>query len=364
MTETHATTPATSPATGLDAYTEALEQGGAPILGHLVLYSVYDGRVTPDQLALWVQQLGLDAAMLPGPIRAMDVFERVTGPKGVRASYPLADPASTAPGGRRRRRPTDGTAVEALLMVRHVRRDTDRIVRHLVREVRDETQTRLSYDARLAEIVFEYDRAPTAAIGDGSLAVKPNRAAIAGLPEAEQTRVQDLLADLEDTYRQGCHFLTGDRLRGMIRAYVEGLDAIRIRPTGGVYFVTREHSDTLSRLRELVARMGEGSHLSRIPLPDQGEMREMITNAYATRATSELQALALDIAAARRDGLTGAAVQTLHKKFQTLQASAAAHSELLSSSLEDTTQAMQTVQLQLISLLQSATDEDDEPEAD
>ncbi|MFD0889392.1 hypothetical protein ACFQ08_33070, partial [Streptosporangium algeriense] len=101
MTETHAA-PAIDapPVAGIDAYTEALEQGGAPLLGYLVLYSIFDGRVTPEALELWFQQLGLDPAHLPGPIRPMDIFERVTGPRGVRVSYPLADPASTAPGGR------------------------------------------------------------------------------------------------------------------------------------------------------------------------------------------------------------------------------------------------------------------------
>jgi hypothetical protein len=34
-------------------------------------------------------------------------------------------------------------------MIRHVRRDKDQIVRHLVREVRDEAPVKLSYDTRL-----------------------------------------------------------------------------------------------------------------------------------------------------------------------------------------------------------------------
>ncbi|MFD0887862.1 DUF6744 family protein, partial [Streptosporangium algeriense] len=268
----------------------------------------------------------------------------------------------TAPGGRRGRRPTDGTAREALLMVRHVRRDQQQIVRHLVREVRDEANTRLSYDTRLAEIAFHYDRSPTAAIGAGELAVKPDHSAIKGLSEAEQGRVREVLAEVETSYQEGCNFLTGDRLRSMVRAYIEGLKAIRVRPTGGVYFVNAQHTDALGSLRELVSRMGEGSHLSRVPLPDQAEMREMIISAFTTRARDDLQKLALDIATAQREGQTAAAVQTLYRRFQAVQASTETHSELLSSSLEETTQAMQVVQLQLASLLAEATD--DEPETD
>ncbi|MBB5081908.1 hypothetical protein [Nonomuraea endophytica] len=43
-----------------------------------------------------------------------------------------------------------------------------------------------------------------------------------------------------------------------------------------------------------------------------------------------------------------------HERFQGLQASAAAHSELLSASLDDTTNAMKLVQAQLVTLLAQA----------
>jgi hypothetical protein len=57
-----------------------------------------------------------------------------------------------------------------------------------------------------------------------------------------------------------------------------------VRPTGGVYFVYRTHDATLSALRVLVSRFGEGSHLSRVPIPDQDEMREMVIAAFTTRS--------------------------------------------------------------------------------
>jgi hypothetical protein len=57
-----------------------------------------------------------------------------------------------------------------------------------------------------------------------------------------------------------------------------------VRPTGGVYFVYRTHDATLSALRVLVSRFGEGSHLSRVPIPDQDEMREMVIASFTTRS--------------------------------------------------------------------------------
>jgi hypothetical protein len=334
---------------GFDAYTAAMDD--SPLLGHLVLYSIFDGRVTPDQLERWFIELGLDRAFLPRPIRPVGAFEKVTGPTGVRLAYPLDDiPAS----GRRRRTSTDGTAREAILMVRHVRRDAAQIVRHLVREVRDEQASRLSYDSRLAEIVFRRDGSTAAAPGAGSLQVIPDHAAIRALAEGEQLKVSTVLDQIHDRYRLHCKFLTGDRLRVIVRTYIEGLNAIRVRPTGGVYFVHRAHAGSLTQLRELVSRMGAGSNLARVPLPDQLEMRQMVINALTTKTKEDLQQLARDIAAAQADPTAGANVQALYRRFQELQAATADHSRLLSNSLVDTTAALQLVNVQLASLLTQA----------
>ncbi|HEX9357668.1 MAG TPA: DUF6744 family protein, partial [Streptosporangiaceae bacterium] len=180
------------PAAGLTDYLEAMEADGIPLIGHLVLYSIFDADVTRDDLQRWFGELGLNPAFVPPPIRAVDAFEKVTGPAGIRVTYPL-DPQ---PPGRRRRGRQDGQGREATLMIRHVRRDNDQIVRHLVREVRDATATRLSYDTRLAECVFRRDTHPTAAHGAGALQLTPGHAAIRALPPDEQDRVQAMLAGI------------------------------------------------------------------------------------------------------------------------------------------------------------------------
>jgi hypothetical protein len=72
------------------------------------------------------------------------------------------------------------------------------------------------------------------------------------------------------------------------------------------------------RLRQLVARMGAPSELSRISISDQAEMREMVIKAFATRAKDDLDRLAADIATATREGHSAAAVQILYKRFEGL----------------------------------------------
>jgi hypothetical protein len=336
----------------LAGYLEAMEAEGMPLLGHLVLYSVFEGTVTPDQMDAWFTELGLDKKFAPGQIRPVDAFEKITGPSGIRVSYPLDPPPGASPRRRRRRDPQER---DATLMIRHVHRDGDRIVRHVVREVRDGAATRLSYDARLAECVFRRDPHPSAEPGAGSLQVTADRAAIAALPPREQDQVRAMLGGIRDAYARHCAYLTADRLRAVIRGYIEALSAIRVRPTGGVYFVHRAHAGTLAALRELVARFGAGSHLSRVPIPDQDEMREMIISAFTTRSREDLDKLARDIAAAQRDGASEAAITALHKRFRELQAATAEHAGLLNTSLDDTTAALKLVNAQLASLLAQAS---------
>jgi hypothetical protein len=339
----------------LDTYAAALAGGDAPLLGHLVLYSVFDGAVTRDDLVRWFAELGLDPDLLPPPLRPVDAYERITGPDGVRYSYPLDDPTATGRDGRRKRRKPSELGRSAVLMVRPVRRDSDRIVRHIVREVRDEQRTKLRYDTRLGAVTFHRDHA-TAADGAGTLQVEPDHQAIAKLPEAEQATVHEMIESLKTSYQRRCTYLTGDKLRALVRRYVEDLNAIKVRPTGGVYFVHRQYSPALAALRELVGRFGTGSHLVRVPLPDQEEMREMIVAAFTTKAKDDLDRLAKDIAVAQSTGRSGD-LRRLYDRFAALQKATDEHAALLSTSLDDTAAALQLVKLQLGSLLATA-DED------
>ena len=75
---------------------DSLLDDTAPLLGHLVLYSVFEGQVTPADCENWFRELGLDAKFLPGEIRPVDVYERLTGPAGVKAVYPIGEPQTKA----------------------------------------------------------------------------------------------------------------------------------------------------------------------------------------------------------------------------------------------------------------------------
>ncbi|KAA9379668.1 hypothetical protein F5972_08425 [Microbispora cellulosiformans] len=356
-----ATTPAEQGGTvetlaGLNAFTAAMAD--APHLGHILWYSVFEPQapVSRDQLELWFRQLGLDETFLPPAIRQIDAFEQITGPRGVHASYRLAHAHGEAPvttTRRRNRRDDDSRTLGVTLMIRHVSREDNKLVRNLVREVRDENASELEYDPRLATIEFWRDPAQTGVPGAGVLNIEPNETAIALLCESEQAKVRAVLDEVRETYAQACRYYTTDRLRAVVRTYVEGLSAVKVRPSGGVYFVHRYHDGAIDALKGLVDRLGGDSELVRVPLPDTAEQRDMVVRAITTKAKEDLQKLAADIATANRDGATEAHMQGLVKRFQELQKQADEHERMLATSLGETQDALKVVHAQVSTLLVS-----------
>jgi hypothetical protein len=338
----------TEPAQASDftAYLDELDGEGAPILGHLAMFSVYESPVTPGQLALWFGELDLDGSYLPGEIRPSDVFEKITGPAGVRRVYSIGESQS------KYRRNTDGDKGQTVtLMVRHVSRDSNEIVRHVVREVRDAGAKALAYDSRIATVIFRRDKDPKAAHGAGSLQVLPDADEIGQLGLGERREILRMLDEITDAMRTGRLYLSADRLRAMIRNYIESLNPVRIR--SGVYFVGRQHAKTLAALRELVKRFQTKSSLTRIPLPDADEQREMVISAFVSQTDEELRKLSAEIREARAAGVKedSPTVRGLIAKFRELKATAAEHEKLLGSSIDDAKASMEVVDKQLRKLI-------------
>lgn len=351
--------PPPTPGQAFHEYTESLDADGTPLLGHLVLYSVYEGEVRPVDLERWFTELGLDPRHLPKPLRRVDAFEKVTGRDGVHLTYRIDEPSadsSTAgdPAPTANHRP-ERTAV---LMPRHVKRDGGEIVRHIVREVRDAKNNRLDYDPRIAVCTFKRDHSQGSDEGAGELHIELNLPAIVSLPQNEQDHVRKMLADIEEQYRRRCHYLSADRLRKVIRDYIDDLHAVCVRSKGGVYFVHRQYSGVVDALRTLVSRFGGRSRMWPIPLPDHHEMREEVVAEITTKQRDDLNKLALDIAQAQRSGADQSTIEHLHQRFQDLNAEAAQQAQLLNTSLDDTDAALQLVKTQLVHLLTSPADDD------
>jgi hypothetical protein len=334
----------------LSGYLHGLtSEDGPGLLGHLAIYTVADvDPVTQDALRNWFDELELDDRHLPGPPRADAAFEKATS--AAKARYPL--------GTRTRAHGRSGQTVS--LMMRNIVRDETRIVRHLVRELADHDHEELSYEVRLATATFTRLGGPSVADGDGTMTLTLEQDELDALGETESTAVADLIAAVQADYDNRLRHVGADRLRGMLRDYIEGpLGAVRVHP--GVYFVHHRHTATLARLRTLAARFGVD--LTRVPLPNVAEMRTMVDTAFDAKAQADLESLARDIARAVTDP-KGHQVRKIHARYLAVKAAAADYQATLDTHLVATEATLALVEAQMASLLVAAGQAGDGPTTD
>jgi hypothetical protein len=312
-------------------------ENGDALLGHLAIYNITGvDPVGEAELRGWFDELELNRRHLPGPPRQLDAFERATST--AKTSYPVG-------GTRRRDHGKHGQTVT--LMMRNVARDETHIVRHLVRELADHDNEELSYEVCLAEAQFVRSTGLALPDGSGDMTLTPYETEIDRLPPGERSIVTDLLHQIETDYQSRSQHVSADRLRKMLRDYIEDdLNAVRIH--SGVYFVHRQHAATLAALRTLAARFA--GELTRIPLPNATEMRSMVDGAFEAKAQADLESLARDIARAQSDP-KAYQVRKLHQRYLAVQNAAHEYQATLDTHLTATQATLGLVQAQMASLL-------------
>ena len=271
----------------LDRYTDRL--AGLPqesFIGSLIWFSIAgvidrtDGkkstipiRVTRDLLVKWFDELDLNPAFLPPPISRSNAFRAATS--DMERTYAL---------------PEEG--VSANLLMREVLYDTERVVRHVILETRDRRGAKLTYD-KVASITFfrgDKNARGTAASGE------QYKCRIAdGLEQIHLDAIKALLDDLQTRFNDLSTSLQSQAIRAVIRNYVTHLNAIPVKPSGGLYFIHNTRQRHLDSLQELVSRIGQGSTFSQCPLIDTSAQREMLSSAFEDDVEDEVRLLLEDL---------------------------------------------------------------------
>jgi len=257
-------------------------------IGALVWFSIagtvtyVDGKrttipvsVSYETLKQHFDDLNLDASFLPSPIREVDAFRAAS--TAAKDNYPL---------------PTDGQYAE--LLVREVTFDSDQVIRHVMREVRDTRGEKLSYD-HVATLKFF--RGGRIAEGKRHPGDHYRTQILHGLAPLDREHVQNLVATFEANYTTLSESLQSQALRAVIRNYVSYLNAIIVKPTGGVYFVHHSRQPTLDALQELVRRIGQGCSFEQFPLVNTHDSRQMLTEAFQSEVENACRELLAEIAA-------------------------------------------------------------------
>lgn len=288
---TNTATPGTA-ATAIADYRQRMN--GADTIGDLLWFSIVGARVMRETMVDWFNELGLDDRYLPHPIKPVDAFRKATGE--ARLTYDL---------------PGDGETAE--LMIREVDYDNDHVVRHVMREVRDRRNKRLSYE-RVGEAIFYRQSRSAKVQGIGGAAVRFTLHS--GLDEAETTKLKAFVDLIQSHYIDLCTYLHSDAVRACVRNYVTDLNAVLLRPSGGVYFVHASRRSTVDALRTMVKRVSSQCRFDTVPLPDSTEQREMVTDAFQEEIVKATNLLLRSIGEANDKYKGGKIPPTVYARIQ------------------------------------------------
>lgn len=295
-----------------------------PILGDLIWYSLRDVRITRQDLENLFTKHGISHAHLPAEIREADAYRRATSDINTRQPRQLQD----------------GTY--EVLMVREVASNNDEIVRHLVREVRDSKNKRLSYEQ---VGVLNFFRANN----DFHTAT--------GRPEYQQ-----LLNDAAARYREYLQYYTGKHIREMVHGMIITCSPTNVRPAGGVFFVSKEHEALVNGLEGLVSDLnayatpntntGEAV-FEVVPLLDTQKQRALIFSKYELQVSGSVDKTLQELAELlKSDKMSSDIVKTRYvEQMKELRAGIEKYEALLESDLVLARQKAEILEAQVFALL-------------
>ncbi|MDW7728283.1 MAG: DUF6744 family protein, partial [Candidatus Methanoperedens sp.] len=161
----------------------------------------------------------------------------------------------------------------AVYLVRQIASDDIEIVKSIMREVRDKTNKRLSYN-EVGRAHFDKDRK------------EPRWYA--------NTGCEKIITQLEELYAQYEQFITAQQIRTFLHRIIHGLDPTLVRPSGAVYFIPHTHSDMVTRLETLMTSLEPygisifKSTFESIPLIDAEKTRAIVSARFEEQNTLEV----------------------------------------------------------------------------
>ena len=218
-------------------------------LGNLVWFSVSDIEILRSDLLRMAALAGLEEKYIPAPIRSADAFRRATSE--------VAGVLKTN---------EDRTEV---LMVREVLSAEDRVIRHVIKEVRDKKNVRLSYE-QIGVIEFDrqYEQMNTFAVTDEAK------------PALQKATI------LFGRYRD---YFVADHLRRLMKNVLGACKAVGVRPAGAVYFTPKGYERTIVSLHSLVQALPNNAvEMHYLPVVDAVEQRTMVETKLHTHVMTQL----------------------------------------------------------------------------
>jgi len=241
-------------------------------LGHLVFFSVPECKISHEELALLFDKNKISKEWVPNEPAESDAFRRavtVVNTEWKKDPIPLKD-------GNR-----------LIVMIRDVTASKSRIHKHLIGEILDSQNERLSY-GKLGDITF---------LAQGGI--------VSGTvdPQApSNVDVQQILDSIFALYEENKKHHNGTHIRSAIRKIIKSTDPILMRGSGGVYFVPIQGADTIEELEHLVTDLAPYQTtqsavpgLEAIPVEDSTKQRASIKAHFEEENLEEINGIMAEL---------------------------------------------------------------------
>jgi len=279
------------------------------VLGNIVWHTVNDGAYSLTDIEKAFDDLGLNPSFVPRPTTEFNAFEKACT-LALRATkpYELA------------RGKVDGqmvtTEVGEIMAIRESHKDSEQVIRQVVREVRDHQKKRLRYEVVAELILMRAVADSNGKVRRGSHRLRAT-VLVDNLHRNEKAQVESVIDRWEAEFNRLYEFLDGDKVRAVVRNYLGYLNAVMMKD--GVYFVHKNREDELLRLQTFVGTtLANGCAISMFPIPELKRLREEVVEAYQDEAVKELNEVVAAISKVRstRQSITPAALAKLTEQYQ------------------------------------------------
>ena len=311
----------------VDAASERLKQTFSPdtFLGFINWYSISETsvRTTLDDFNAVCEAEGLESRVR-GP-RVVDVFKRAC--KTAEERY-VPTPKELADLGY-------GDGVHHFnYMVRSAGSDSDSVWRILVREVVDRQDHTLDH-VQIAKLTFR--RAGNMLVGWETSPTDHERA---------------LIDEVVRYFAEETQTLTTNAVRNFITNTVERDQmGIRVRATGGVYFVRNQFTEQLDALERVVKKIGGDFHSH--PLIDDSKQREMVRIAFEAEAKADIDSVMAEMVEISKSGknISKNKWMDLNNEYEHYRRKIREFSDILDASLTNSAAWLEVMKEQVDSLL-------------
>lgn len=291
-------------------------------LGALVWYTVREiTRPTRPEIERAVAATGLPGAALPRPIAAGDALRRTVHDLGTLPER------------------TDSTGRVIRLLLREAAQDDkDRLVYRLVRETADTARVELDY-AEVGEVQLHKPSGSLTALGYAGLA-----------DETEQA----VLKNVSTGYQFNRDHYDSNTVRDMVGKALKTAHPVSVRPSGGVFFVGREHVGVVRKAAAFLASFQGDSRLYSVPVLDDEEARRMVGDSLEAQVDAEAGRVIENLRALLTAGKPSeAATEAALRALRSLADLTSRYEELLQTRIDGARAALEAAQAQARRLLET-----------